>query len=225
LKEKLKRTGINMKKSLLFIPLLAFTLSNINIANSQGFKQINPNKVKSVKIFISCETDEERINKLESLFYKDCNEVIKEVKDIRGAELYCTKMLHYNVTDMDNILYGEEDYWASFKQTNLQKLGDCDDGAIAAASLLYDDGFPPYFLILNRKKGKSSHMVFLYKDEEGRYGSIGINEDDNQRPNSKNISDLVKKLGEYDSYKIYDGSKIFPNAIHDEGNYKKFIDE
>lgn len=209
-----------MKKNLLLISILAFTLSNINIAYSQGFKQIDPDKLKNVKTFNSPETDEEKTRKIEGLFHKECNEVIKNIRDIRDAELYCTKMLHYHP---DNILYGEEDYWASFKQTNLQKIGDCDDGAIAAASLLYDDGFPPYFLVLKGKSG--CHMVFLYKDEEGRYGSIGISEKDNQRPKSRKISDLIKKLGEYDSYTIYDGSEIFPEAIYNEGNYKKFLDE
>jgi len=71
--------------------------------------------------------------------------------------------------------------------------------------------------------------VFLYKDKEGKFGTIGINKEDCQRPKYKKFEDLVREFNKnykqnYTSWMILDAEEIFPNAIYQEGNYRSFLD-
>jgi predicted transglutaminase-like cysteine proteinase len=219
-----------MKKVLITMLLAGSVLGISNDVLSQKIKRINQRKVKSIEIPTTKGGYSDRIDKINSIKYNDYLNMLKEVKDIRDAEIYCTKVLEasqnpYAQDSIDKILYGKDDYWASFRESYIQRLGDCDDGAMAAASLLYDNGFPPYFLTLNGKD--SGHLVFLYKDKEGKFGTLGINYLDCRRPKHKNIKDLVNEfeefMGEKVTYEILDAKEIFPQAIHSEGvNYRDF---
>lgn len=219
-----------MKKALITLLLAGASLGISNDVFSQKLKSISPRKVKSVELTQEKGGYNDRVDKINSIKYNDYKEMIEEVKDVRDAEIYCSKVLKrstnpYADWDIDKILYGKEDYWASFNESFYQRLGDCDDGAIAAASLLYDNGFPPYFLSLNGKD--SGHLVFLYKDKEGKFGTIGMNSFDCQKPKHKKISELVKEYEDFDGeklhYYILDASEIFPQAIHSKGvNYADF---
>lgn len=216
-----------MKKSLLPLLLAGTFLSFANNSNSQDIKKISPKKVQATEISQSSESYNERLNKIKSIDY-DEYKMLSEIKDPRDAEIYCTKILKrspnpYADTDIDKIIYGKEDYWASFKESFIQRLGDCDDGAIAAAALLYDNGFHPYFLELQGKK--AGHLIFLYKDKEGKFGTVGIDNIDCRKAKYNNIENLFEEInkdfgGIFNSYSILDASKIFPDAINKEGNYK-----
>jgi len=213
-----------MKKGLMGLIIAGILFSFTNNSFSQNMKEISPKKVEKTRILKSNETNKEKFDKIDILKYQDYNKMLEEVKDIEDAEIYCTKIMKHAGQDADKIMYGEEDYWASFNQSFYLRLQDCDDGAIAAASLLYDNGFHPYFLDLDGKE--SGHLVFLYKNEECKFGTIGINEKDCKRPKYKDIGKLVEEFNKdyenkFHSYRIIDASSIFPDAIHKEGNYKK----
>jgi hypothetical protein len=186
---------------------------------------INPSDVEKTRITISDETYEKRFQKIDSIKTKEYTNILAEVKDIRDAEIYCTKIIKHTGDYSDSLAYGAKDYWPSFKQIYSSNLHDCDDGAIAAASILYDNGFHPYLLSLG--KGELEHMVFLYRDEEGKFGTIGINKEDCQRPKYTNIKELIKDFRKnykrnFDMWAILDAKEVFPDAIHKEQNYKKF---
>jgi len=217
-----------MKKTLLTLLIASNFLFAANDNFSKEIKRVTPKKVKSIEIIQSNESYKERENKIYSLKYNNYKDILSEVKDVRDAEIYCTKILVKDPTpyiETDKLVYGEEDYWASFKESFTHKLSDCDDGAIAAAALLYDNGFPPYFLRLCGRR--EDHLVFLYKNKEGKFGTIGINPEDCQEP--KEINELINEFNRnypgqgIFTYDILNAKKIFPDAIHKEGNYKIFI--
>lgn len=158
-------------------------------------------------------------DKIKSMAKKDYKTVIAELKTPVEVKFYCGMVLKY---ESDEKLYGAAEYWPSFKRIHKRKRGDCDDGAIAAAAILSDDGFPPYILCLSRgSDNKSGHAVFLYKDKRGLFGSMGINaREDTYMPTHKttNINGLIDALNaisndNYKTYKIYDLRKINPDFI------------
>jgi hypothetical protein len=217
-----------MKKTLLTLLLASNLLFAAHNNTSHQIKRIMPKRVKHTEITQAKESYSERVKKIKSIQYNDYKEMLSEIKDVRDAEIYCTKILVRDTApyiETDKLVYNEEDYWASFKESFTNRLCDCDDGAIAAAAILYDNGFHPYFLKLYGRN--EDHLVFLYKNKEGKFGTIGINPQDCQEP--KGINDLINefnrnypKLGIF-TYNIFDAKKIFPNAIDKEGNYKKFL--
>lgn len=119
--------------------------------------------------------------------YKDKSyqEVIDIIKTPREAQDYCSYYLRYQY---DKELYGSEDYWATFNLTHKNRAGDCDDGALAAAALLQDNGYEP--LILSMSSYSEGHAVYLYK-KDGKYGSIGINSTDYHEPKFDSLDSLV----------------------------------
>jgi hypothetical protein len=217
-----------MKKNLLKLILAGTFLGLASNSFSQNIKIINPSQVQGIDIKESSKTYKERLDEINFVKYLDYKEMMSVVKDVRDAEIYCTKIVKNVGMDIDSILYGERDYWASFKQSYEIKKGDCDDGVIAVGALLYDNGFHPYFLTLNGKQ--SGHIVFLYKNKKGKFGTIGINNVDCKRPKFKDIEYLIKEFKkdypnqEILEYYILDAQGIFPDAIDKPGNYKR-VDE
>jgi len=217
-----------MKKGLATLLLAGTILSSANNVFSQKIKYINPNKVQKTEIMLSNDSYQNRLEKINSLKYNKPEEMLSEVKDVQDAEIYCSKIMKHARRNADKIMYGEDEYWASFKQSYYLRLQDCDDGAIAAASLLYDNGFHSYFLSLQGEK--SGHLVFLYKDKEGKFGTIGINEVDCKRPKHKNIKDLIEEFSkdyneDFSGWRtgVLDAKEIFPDAINKEQDYSKFL--
>ncbi|RJQ16787.1 hypothetical protein C4573_01850 [Candidatus Woesearchaeota archaeon] len=144
-----------------------------------------------------------------------------------------TAYIQQNMThggDMaDGECYGNVDYWASFKIMHESRfkdaegriIDDCDGGALAAAALLQDNGYPPVFIMMNNEENES-HVVFAYRTPEG-YGSLGMRNSDINPPCSKSITDLVRTIGTrskhyFTSYRLYDMSKIFPDFAENDKN-------
>ena len=96
------------------------------------------------------------------------------------------------------------DFWASFRLTHKNKAGDCDDYAIAVASLLKDDGYPPVILFMESKNRDICHVTFIY-DEGTYYRSVGDGLDSKFR----SINELVKKAGYY-YFSLVDLNSDFP---------------
>ncbi len=195
---------MNLKKILytLAIPAIALIAANSNKIKSCAKETIN--EIKSTQYTLSPEEMKTvPSKKIKILSEKELNTLEKKVKaqtssiknidsltkkfGLNEAIIYSDRVLKY---EYDSIQYGKN-YWAPLKTIHKTKKDDCDGGAIAAAALLQDDGFPPYILWLKSKK--DAHVVFLYKTDKGEYGSIGINHNDCQYP-QPSIKDLIKKI-------------------------------
>ena len=146
----------------------------------------------------------QRVLEVATLSYTD---VIRELKTPLEAHLYCTEHLRHAGINVDSEIYGQGDYWASFKEIHKNGRDDCDGGAIAAASILIDDGFPPHILLI--EGSSSTHAVFIYRNKEGKYGSIGINKQDYILPTLDSPSKLAEKLSESVGLKPLEGYEIF----------------
>lgn len=153
-------------------------------------------------------------------------DIQKAIATPRQAGIYCTSCLTHGdkgkdpgAPSIDKARFGVEDWWMSGEQTHAMKAVDCDDGAIAAGSLLKDDGYVLYVLVVEgiSDKGKDfGHAVELYKTSTGMLGSIGINKSDNRAPRACSIDEFLKEwsVETGDSYKnwvIYDLGRAFPD--------------
>lgn len=167
-------------------------------------------------------------------------EAINQVKTWGEAEDYMMKHLKY-VSDSKN--YRISDHEAPFKDIHEKGKDDCDGGAVVGAALLSDniDRYETFSMTLNgRDLGfvgtllepiglNSSHVIcVVYDKETKKFGSLGINAVDCQKPDMDSIDDVFKKVnkrflwmfGDYDVYKydpatlIYGVSylKIYANA-------------
>jgi hypothetical protein len=156
------------------------------------------------------DVDKKYIDDIKKIAEGPFDQVVARLNTPTDAAIYCTKVLTHGGDGYDNKTFGGE-YWASGRVTHQSKLGDCDDGAVAAASLLADDGYPPYVLVMNglNSKGESAcHAVFVYQNEHG-FGSIGINESDIQPPPCDTLDALLGKISRdsgitYYKYTLYD---------------------
>lgn len=155
-----------------------------------------------------------KINKYKKL---SIEQVIKAVSTPEQAAEYCLSL----ESASDSELYGEPDYWASFKKTHSTQRGDCEDAAIAAAVLLSDDGYKPLLLELEEfwEPGKSikAHIVYVYK-KKGLWGSIGINSSDVQPARYKTLDSLAKKLID-----VYKEARFEVYRVLDFSHWKEYI--
>lgn len=121
----------------------------------------------------------------------------------------------------DDKLYGRKDFWASLLYFVANQAGDCEDFAIAAATLLEDDGYKPTLVAMHdAEKILPDHVVvILEKDGNYRFLTAG----NAQRPkmylseehsNKEEIFDLWQKKVGYDIFfslditKDQDGTKL-----------------
>mgnify|MGYP001588538285 FL=1 len=139
--------------------------------------------------------------------------VIKAIKTPEEAEKYLTEFLTYV---SDSINYKKFDYIASFKKINQKGRDDCDGGAIAAASSLKDDGYPPLYLRMYMHHPLFGpllvHAVYPYQENKNSclWGSLGISEVDCKKPNFTSIKDLVKSFGFY-LYDLVNLDELYSN--------------
>jgi len=150
--------------------------------------------------------------KMQSLDYK---QAIAKVKTPEDAAKYLTVFLSYQP---DKKTFGIYDYIASFKRIHENRHDDCDGGAIAAAALLSDNGYPPLILVMyNYGSKRDAHAVFPYQENK-RWGMLGINSKDCQWPTYDSIEEMVRTTGEYDSFYINNIAKICHNWIDNDIN-------
>lgn len=160
---------------------------------------IGENEVRSLRINntdyadSACYFDYD-IERVKEISREDYRTVVRELKTPLEAAIYCTQVLVHGGSGIDKKLFNEEDYWASFKYINKNKVDDCDGGAVAAASILEDDGFPSTVLEIISLRDQKRHAVFLYKNEEGKFGSIGINREDIKPPIYNSVYELGKQI-------------------------------
>lgn len=128
-------------------------------------------------ILFSCssspETDAERIVRYENMSYQ---EMIAEISKPEEVAWY----LQHSISKEEDPLQA-----SSFRVFHQRRKGDCSEAIVAAAALLEDDGYPPYVLIFRfpfDPHGPSHHGIFVY-EQEGRWGSLGINTRDIRDPN------------------------------------------
>jgi hypothetical protein len=120
------------------------------------------------------------------------SQVISEIATPDQAKRYLTEYLS---PKSDEANYEKEDYIASFKRIHEKGSDDCDGGALAAAALLHDDGYPPLMLCMFKKEDSiehhGGHAVFIYQ-VNGKWGTLGINEMDCHPPQYSSLEDIVR---------------------------------
>jgi hypothetical protein len=145
------------------------------------------------------------------------SKVIKEVKTPEQAKRYLTEYLSVK-SDIDN--YGVEDYIASFKKIHEKGSDDCDGGALAAAALLYDDGYPPLMLCMYKKEQSSEHYgghaVFIYQIN-GKWGTLGIKEVDCEPPKYFSVEEIVRRY-RMEKFNVINIEEQYPDWIDNDIN-------
>jgi len=137
--------------------------------------------ITSAILLSSCDKDERPS-------YKGTpDDAISEVSTPRQAQDFINKYIDYkNRSSSVRGVNGGNTY--SLSRLLEKHSGLCRDGAVAAAVMLKDDGYPS--LILNRApKNKQGHVVFVYQDsnrnmdpDSPNWGSVGINSYDFREP-------------------------------------------
>jgi hypothetical protein len=116
--------------------------------------------------------------KVQRIAKMDYQTVIDSLNTPIEAAFYCTVILRYG----PQVPLTES---LSFSKIHQKGYTDCKGGMITAAAILNDNGFKPYGLIMkdiNTKKNKkiTEHAVFLFKNSDGTFGSVGVNLNDNR---------------------------------------------
>lgn len=140
-------------------------------------------------------------------------QVIRAIKTPEQAQKY---LMNFLESKLDSEIYDIEDYIASFKKTHKIRKGDCEDGAIAAAALLSDNGYLPLLLRMYVhfplfSSIGFSHGIYVYK-ENNLWGSLGINEGDYRRPKFETLDELVASH-KYFMYSVVNLNKLYPRWI------------
>lgn len=134
----------------------------------------------------------------------------------RQVAIYLARCSEHGGKEFDTITFGRE-YWMSGRLFHiLGRVGDCDDGMMAAASLLKDDGFPPQGLFLHGKtritgprgtylrEEEFYHAIYIYVTKDQKYGSLGLNQCDLQAPLYNSIDELICGLSRASGDEIMD---------------------
>ncbi len=191
--------------------------------------KVSPEQMKGVQF---CQEDaftEEADTVTKLANYSFC-ELQQAIQNPAQAAFYCERLLSHGGITIDKDRFGK-DWWMSGEQTHANRKCDCDDAAVAAASLLKDDGYPPYVLVIRGLEKKAfmippgktgvvevpfAHALFLYKTEEGKFGSLGINRFDRRQPNADSIDVFLNGLSidmkcEINEWVIYDLGRVHPD--------------
>lgn len=149
-------------------------------------------------------------------------EVMASISTPYEAMRYLLSYLRY-VSDSD--AYDERDYVASFRIVHERRCDDCDGGAIAAAALLSDDGYPPLLLCMYNDDHTMAHMgghtVFIYHDGK-RWGTLGIKEYDCMMPFYESVEGIVERYG-FSKYNIKKIDELCDDWIDNDVNMSDMI--
>lgn len=148
---------------------------------------------------------------------------LEEIENVKIVEEVMSQLFYIKGAD-DIDVFGIEDFTASFRIVHHNKIDDCEGATIYAAGALSDNGFPAYELVLygerkmGRKTKKILHSLFIYKTDEGNFGTLGKREGNILYPRYNSIKKLVNKINErikikYKEYQIFDIEKQFPDFI------------
>jgi hypothetical protein len=108
----------------------------------------------------------------------------------------------------------------SFRSVLTQNRAHCLEGAIVAATILEQHGYPPV-LVSIESQDKLDHVLFLFK-EDGRYGSVARSRDiglHGRKPVFRTVRDLV--MSYFDTYIDKTGriTGYAEASLYDLGNY------
>lgn len=142
----------------------------------------------------------EMINRLKNTSYE---EVIAEIKTPEQARWYIQNYLKKEVS---------ANFIKSFKRVHEERGADCADATVAAAALLSDDNFPANYLIMQKKGDRFDHAIFFY-EKDGKYGTLGINDIDNNPPIFSSLEEIVKHIGH--GYNVYWKGELNKGIIPD----------
>jgi len=143
--------------------------------------------------------------------YQLTESVIGRVNIPNDSFSYIQKHIAYVKDPYDEVI---QDDWRSLEWTLEHGLGDCDDFSIASAGMLQDNGYPPKILFLggNPTGFGAKHTVHLIVDENGEFGSVGLEDEDTKSiERFSTIDDLIKSWCPgncFSKYAIIDLSKI-----------------
>lgn len=134
----------------------------------------------------SPDSDKEKIVRYEAMPYQ---EVIKEISTPKEVAWY-----------LENYIHKEESisFAHSFRVVHETRKGDCSEAIVAAGALLSDDAYPAHIVIFRSSDKEEKHGIFVYQ-ENGLWGSLGINSFDIRNPQYKTIEELVKEFP-YEKY-------------------------
>lgn len=149
---------------------------------------------------------------------KSLEEVVSMVDSVSEAQEFINDEIDYADCDVNGsyqrpqALNGAE--VQGFRRTFDRKLGVCRDGSVAIAAMLQDNGYPALVLDVNWTGGDyDSHSVFVYQDEQGNWGSAGINASDRRHSVYGSLESLARDVagqygGNYKGFKLYNLSLV-----------------
>jgi hypothetical protein len=196
---------------------LATLMTDTTLDSIYRYEPITPENLRTVE-YHPKPLNENDITRLKKLSKKDYDKVVKGISTPEEAMFYIMTNIQHTGINIDSVLYGENDYWASFKHIHENKKDDCDGGALTGAALLNDDNYPAY--VLRMFKGEEGHMVFLFEDNNKKFYSLGYNPGDNILTGRNSIEELVKDImnGPDWQYTIINMAKKHPNFINNDIN-------
>jgi len=169
---------------------------------------------------LSCsypENDEQKLRRYQGMGYQ---EMVEDIKTPEEAGWYIE---HYIAKEENASL---EAY--TFRETHERRKGDCSEAIVAAAALLSDDGYPLYALFFRSPLDVEKfprHVVFVYQENQ-KWGSLGLNVIDRQKPVFSTLEELAAQF----PFKEYAFETLpvdnFPHWISGSGNLnvrKKFF--
>ena len=115
---------------------------------------------------------------------------------------------------LKEIEYDDKDTIYSFRKVVKDKKAHCLEGALTAATILEQYGYPPLILDFHSPDGLD-HVLYLYK-KDGKYGAIGKSRCPRRmerKPRYKTVEDLISTY--YKPYMDRPNARIKSYAIVD----------
>jgi hypothetical protein len=114
--------------------------------------------------------------------------LIRRLNTPKKVQEFLIKQIEYDNQDDTE---AENETWRSLRRVIRDRKAHCFEGAVAAAAILSQHGYPP--LIVCMEARDIDHIVFVYR-RNGKWGSVTKSRDDNllgRAPRFRNLRDLV----------------------------------
>ena len=114
--------------------------------------------------------------------------LIRRLNTPAKVQEFLVREIEYD--NQDELESGDET-WRSLRRVLREKKAHCFEGALAAAAILMQHGYPP--LILCMEARDIDHVLFLYKRAD-KWGSVAKSRDDNllsRAPQFRTLRELV----------------------------------